>query len=86
MRNLERRIAALEKGNGYLGLGELFDGLDNAAVDWSRPSTWPASWKGKRFDPKLLAALDGLEPHPMDRHDTDEVQRRVDEANRAGLG
>jgi hypothetical protein len=29
---------------------------------------------------------DGPEPHPLDRHDTDEVQRRGDEVNRAGLG
>jgi hypothetical protein len=86
MRNLERRLAALEKGNGYLGVGELLDSLDNVTIDWSKPGTWPAAWRGKVIDPKVLAALDGLEPQAMDRVDTSEVQRRVDEMNRAGLG
>lgn len=86
MRNLERRIAALETGNGFLGVGELLDSLDDKTIDCSRPATWPKAWRGKVLDPKVLAALDGLEPHPMDRVDVNEVQRRVDEANRAGLG
>lgn len=86
MRNLERRLRALEKGNGYLGVGELLDSLDNPTIDWSKPGTWPVAWRGKVIDPKVLAALDGLEPHAMDRVDTSEVQRRVDEMNRAGLG
>lgn len=86
MRNLDRRLAALETGNGYLGLSEMLDSLDDKTIDWSRPATWPKAWRGKALNPKVLSALDGLEPHPMDRVDVNEVQRRVDEANRSGLG
>jgi len=86
MRNLDRRLAALETGNGYISIGDLLDGLDDKTIDWDKPATWPATWRGKQMAPMLRAALDGLEPHPMDRVDVDEVQRRVDDANRAGLG
>jgi hypothetical protein len=82
--NLDRRIGALEVGNGTIGVGDVLDAIDVAGLNLSDPQTWPATWRGKAIDPRMLASLDALNPG-FDRMTTDEVEARVHGASQSEL-
>ena len=79
--NLARRIGALETGNGTIGISDMLDAIDNITCPWAdirleSPQTWPVAWRGKTIDPRLLQALDGLEPS-VDTLTTAEMEARL---------
>jgi hypothetical protein len=53
---LKQRLDALDGRGEYLGLNECLETCDSD-IDMDDESTWPAQWRGKRWDPKLVAAL-----------------------------
>jgi hypothetical protein len=71
--NHDRRLAALETGNGTINVGDLLDAIGDPSLSLLDPRTWPKAWAGKALDPAMLRALDALDPG-FTRYTTEEVK------------
>lgn len=74
--NYDRRLAALETGNGTINIGDLLDAIGDHDLDLRDPRTWPKSWAGKTMNPAMLRSLDALDPG-FTRFTTEQVEQAV---------